>query len=68
MDYRSTILYLALFLIAASLLEIIVRKRERVKVEKNSKGRVVSNTRSVRMPVLLMVGAIVAALLARYWH
>jgi len=68
MDYRSVIFYVALFLIAGSLLEIYVRKKERVKVEKSSKGRVLSSTRSISIPLLLLGGSIVAAIAARYWH
>ena len=67
-DYRSLVFYLALFLIFGSLAEIYVRKREAVKVEKNSRGKIVSNSRSIRFPILLLIAAILTSLAARYWH
>lgn len=68
MDYRSIILYLALFLIVGSLAEIYARKQEKVKVERDRRGRVVSATRSIGYPLLLLLAAIIVALAARFWH
>ena len=68
MDYRSIILYLALFLIVGSLAEIYVRKKEKVKVERNRRGEIISKTRSVGYPLLLLLAAIIVALAARFWH
>jgi len=65
MDYRTIVVYLSLFLVVGSLLEIYARKKEAVKVERNSRGKVISSTRSVTGPVLLLVAAVVTAIATR---
>ncbi|TRZ57453.1 MAG: hypothetical protein D4S02_13700 [Rhodocyclaceae bacterium] len=68
MDYLTITFYLALVMIAGSLAEIVARKKERVKEERNSKGRIISDTRSIRNPVLLLIVSIITAIATRFIH
>jgi len=65
MDYRTIAFYVSLLLIVGSLLEIYARKKEVVKVEKDSRGKVISSTRSINGPLLLLAASVITAIATR---
>ena len=65
MDYRTIGFYLSLVLIVGSLIEIYARKKETIKVEKNSRGKVISSTRSIKGPLLLLAASVITAIATR---
>jgi hypothetical protein len=65
MDYRTIAFYVSLVLIVGCLLEIYARKKEAVKVEKDSRGKVISNMRSIKGPLLLLAASVITAIATR---
>lgn len=68
MEYHSIIFYLALFLIVGSLAEIHARKNDRVKVERNRKGKIIPYNRRLLPPILLLIASIIIATATKFLH